>query len=109
MKYDLCVVGGAGHVGLPLALAFASSGLRVLIHDRNESALAQIRRGVMPFSEDDGEPLLRDVLEQRRLETTSATADLADAKAIIVTIGTPVDEFLNPELDVFQQWVEETL
>jgi UDP-N-acetyl-D-mannosaminuronic acid dehydrogenase len=63
----------------------------------------------MPFSEDDGEPVLREVLARRTLETTSSTAALGDADAIIVTIGTPVDEFLNPQLSVFRQWVEEIL
>ena len=30
-RYDVCVVGGCGHVGLPLALAFAKAGLRVSV------------------------------------------------------------------------------
>jgi len=28
MKYDLCIIGGAGHVGLPLSVAFAHAGVR---------------------------------------------------------------------------------
>ena len=35
-KYDLCVVGGAGHIGLPFALVFARQGLKVLIYDINQ-------------------------------------------------------------------------
>ena len=34
-NFDLCVVGGAGHVGLPLSILFAVKGLRVIIHDTN--------------------------------------------------------------------------
>ena len=30
---DVCVIGGGGHVGLPLALTFADSGLRTVIYD----------------------------------------------------------------------------
>ena len=30
-KYDVCVIGGCGHVGLPLAIAFASKGINVCI------------------------------------------------------------------------------
>ena len=36
---DICVVGGAGHVGLPLSLVFASKGLRVGIFDIDHHAL----------------------------------------------------------------------
>ena len=36
---EITVVGGAGHVGLPLALAFADIGRRVLIHVSDVSAL----------------------------------------------------------------------
>ena len=46
---DLTVVGGAGHVGIPLVLCFADSGLRVLINDLNEAALRSLREGVLPF------------------------------------------------------------
>ena len=46
---DICIVGGAGHVGLPLALVFASKGLRVLIFDINEHTLETIKQGIVPF------------------------------------------------------------
>jgi len=36
---DVVVIGGCGHVGLPLAIAFASRGLRVGIFDLSESAV----------------------------------------------------------------------
>ena len=36
---DLTVVGGAGHVGVPLVLSFAAKGLSVNVNDRNEEAL----------------------------------------------------------------------
>jgi UDP-N-acetyl-D-mannosaminuronic acid dehydrogenase len=107
VRYDLCVVGGAGHVGLPLALAFAESGLNVLIQDRNAAALEQIAGGRLPFSEDGGEPLLADVVRQGRLHTTTRIEAMADTEAIVVTIGTPVDEFLNPEMNVIRQWADE--
>ena len=32
---DVVVLGGGGHVGLPLSLAFAASGLRVGVFDTN--------------------------------------------------------------------------
>jgi UDP-N-acetyl-D-mannosaminuronic acid dehydrogenase len=42
-------VGGAGHVGVPLVSAFAEAGLTVNVNDLNESALATLRSGKLPF------------------------------------------------------------
>jgi UDP-N-acetyl-D-mannosaminuronic acid dehydrogenase len=46
---DLVVLGGAGHVGLPLSLAFAEAGLRVGVYDTNQGTLDRIAAGTMPF------------------------------------------------------------
>ena len=93
---DLTIVGGAGHVGLPLALVFANEGLRTLIYDVNEAALDAIASGCMPHMERDAGPLLERALRDRRLFMTSDIARMAGTGAVIITIGTPVDEFRNP-------------
>jgi len=104
---DICVVGGAGHVGLPLALAFAEAGRRIIVYDVNTAAMEGIRKGVMPFVEDGAEPLLRQALQKDRLLFSSNPCDITRAKHVIVAIGTPVDEYLNPKLrallDLFRQ------
>jgi len=104
---DICVVGGAGHVGLPLALAFAAAGQRVIINDLNTAAMDVIKSGRMPFIEYGAEPLLAEALKANRLLFSSDPRDIARAKYVIVTIGTPVDEYLNPKLrallDLFKQ------
>ncbi len=98
-RADACIVGGAGRVGLPLALVLASKGRRVLLHDINAQALDAIRRGVMPFAEEGAEPLLAEALAKGRLAFESAPdADLAGIPTIVVTVGTPMDEFMNPTL-----------
>src|SRR4051794_7808645 len=48
-RLDVVVLGGAGHVGLPLSLAFADAGLRVGIFDIDAAALERIGHGQMPF------------------------------------------------------------
>jgi UDP-N-acetyl-D-mannosaminuronic acid dehydrogenase len=106
---DLAIVGGAGHVGLPLALVFASKGLNVLVYDINEKTLNTISEGIMPFSERGAEPLLQEVLASGRLFLSSNPADLANIPAIVVTIGTPVDEFLNPVLKVVWDCMDDLL
>src|SRR5438445_9205885 len=73
---DLTVVGGAGHVGIPLVLAFAEAGYRVNVHDVNEDALATLQSGRLPFIEYGGEELLLRALKQNRLLFTSSPADI---------------------------------
>lgn len=96
--HDICIVGGAGHVGLPLALAFAQAGQRVLIYDLNTKVMEQVRGGTMPFIEYDAEPLLASALGQELLAFSSDVRDLGRARHVVVAVGTPVDEYLNPKL-----------
>src|SRR5689334_22829432 len=106
---DICVVGGAGHVGLPLSLVFASKGQRVRVIDIDHAALDTIARGRMPFMENGAEPLLERALAAGRLELTPNAAAVAGVPAIVVTIGTPIDEFLNPTLRVLKRCIDELL
>jgi UDP-N-acetyl-D-mannosaminuronic acid dehydrogenase len=94
-RYDICVVGGCGHVGLPLAITFAQRGLKVAIYDINERAVEMVRSGRMPFLESGAEPLLKRVIG----ETLTVANDphlVSRSRHVIVVIGTPVDEHLNP-------------
>ena len=93
--YDICVVGGCGRVGLPLAITFADHGLKVRIHDINEDAVETVRSGRMPFLEQGAEQKLRQVLG-RTLEISTDPSFISSARFVVVVIGTPVDEHLNP-------------
>ncbi len=106
---DVTVVGGAGHVGIPLALSFANRGLHVMINDLNEPALEQLRSGVVPFTEHGAEDLLRQALEKGRLSFSSRNSEVPATGAVILTIGTPVDEFLNPLLKVIKACIDALL
>jgi UDP-N-acetyl-D-mannosaminuronic acid dehydrogenase len=106
---DLCIVGGAGHVGLPLGLVFSKAGLSVLLYDRDQAALERIRSGKLPFIEDGAQPLLDAALKNGRLQFSAEPAALGKAPTLIVTIGTPVDEFLNPQTKVFINWADAIL
>ena len=104
---DVCVVGGGGHVGLPLSLALADAGLRVCVYDINEGTIARIERGEMPFMETGTDELLAKVLPTGRLSLTSDPAALRGAPVVIVVIGTPIDEFLNPSMTLFDRVIDE--
>ena len=94
---DVVVIGGCGHVGLPLALAFADRGARVGIYDVSETAVDTVNSGRMPFAEPGAEEVLRRVLAAGRLEASVDPAIVGSAEHVVVVIGTPVDEHLNPD------------
>jgi UDP-N-acetyl-D-mannosaminuronic acid dehydrogenase len=92
---DVFIIGGCGHVGLPLGLMLARSGLRVVLCDADEARMAAVSSGRMPFLEYDAEPILRETLG-RTLFVNPELAGLGASRAAILTIGTPVDEHMNP-------------
>jgi len=106
---DICIVGGAGHIGLPLAILFASKGISVLIYDLDEQALEVISKGTVPFMEQGAEQLLKQALEDGLLSFSSTPDDLVGIPTIIVTIGTPVDDFLTPVLEVIRKCMDSLL
>lgn len=94
---QLAVVGGCGHVGLPLGLAFADAGLSVLLYDIDASAVDQVRSGKMPFFETGADEVLARVLENGNLTLTTDPQEVGAVEHVVVVIGTPVDEHLNPD------------
>lgn len=108
-QYDLCVVGGAGHIGLPFALVFAYKSLNVAIYDVNQSALDMIGKGKVPFMEEGAEQLLSEALSSGCLTLSSDPDIVAQSKNLVITIGTPVDEFLNPEFKMITSAFERLL
>jgi len=107
-KYDVCVVGGCGHVGLPLAIAFASKGINVCIYDINKNALEKIANSEMPFLEAGAGKLLENTIE-KTLFTSDNPQVISDSKFIIAVIGTPVDEHLNPEFTLMKDFIKNLL
>jgi UDP-N-acetyl-D-mannosaminuronic acid dehydrogenase len=97
-NYDICIVGGAGHIGAPLAILFANQGLKVLICDINIEAMNTIKNGKLPFLENGSEILLTNALKLNNLFFTNQTDQISQSKTIILTIGTPIDEFHNPKI-----------
>ena len=106
---DITVVGGAGHVGIPLVLAFAEAGLTVNINDLNETALATLRSCKLPFIEHGAAPLLARALAGNKLLFTSSPGSIDRTGPVVITIGTPVDEFLNPVQKEVQNCVDSLL
>ena len=96
-ELDAVVIGGCGHVGLPLAIALASRGARVGIYDVSHAAVETVNAGRLPFAEPGAAEPLREARAAGRLEASADPAIVATAEHVIVVIGTPVDEHLNPD------------
>jgi UDP-N-acetyl-D-mannosaminuronic acid dehydrogenase len=104
---DLVIVGGCGHVGLPLALLFASTGARVGIYDIETEKMERVSKGEMPFLEQGADRLLSELLPTGRLEFSNDPSMLRRSDAVVLIIGTPIDEFMNPSIRLFERVVDE--
>jgi UDP-N-acetyl-D-mannosaminuronic acid dehydrogenase len=96
-RYDVVVVGGCGHVGLPLAIAFADRGLATLVYDVNQAAVNTVNAAELPFDEPGAGPVLARVIDNGKLLASTDPSVVSDAEHVVVVIGTPVDEHLNPD------------
>lgn len=101
---DIVIVGGAGHIGLPLGLKFAEKGQKVVLYDIDKSNLDKISKAEMPFIEYDAEPILKETIGNGNLQCSSDINSIKEAKHIIIAIGTPVDEYLNPKTRHFLEF-----
>jgi UDP-N-acetyl-D-mannosaminuronic acid dehydrogenase len=93
MSYDVSIV-GLGRVGLPLALCFADRGQSVLGIDNDPARLEALRAGRMPFRETGTQALL----DRTTLALSDRIADAAQARHIVITLGTP--SFSHIEIDM---------
>lgn len=99
--FDIIIIGGMGHVGLPLGLAFAGRDLRVCLYDVDSKKSRLVRKGKMPFIEYGAEAVLKKVLKNGKLKVSLDIKDVSRAKYVIIAIGTEVDEHLNPQIRIF--------
>ena len=102
----VCIVGGCGHVGLPLGLSFALQGLQVELLDVNPDAIRLVNSGRMPFRDVGADELLPRLVG-RCLRATDDAGAVRRAEVIILSIGTPVDEHLNPTVENLLSVVEQ--
>jgi UDP-N-acetyl-D-mannosaminuronic acid dehydrogenase len=96
---DITVIGGCGHVGLPLSIMLASTDRRVCALDINEKAIKTVNSGKIPFIDEGLEDILKKVLGNNNFIASSNFEFISKSKTIIIIIGTPVDEHLNPKID----------
>ena len=96
LKQEIAVI-GIGRVGLPLAIFLADKGHKVWGLDVDQGKINLISSGKMPFMEEGAEVLLKKYLNKSlRFSTNYST--IAGCDVVILTLGTPVDENMNPSM-----------
>jgi len=63
----------------------------------------------MPFGERGAPELLAEMLAAKRLELSTDVAMIERTDTIVIVIGTPIDEFLNPKLSALRDTISELL
>lgn len=104
----ICIVGGCGHVGLPLGLVLADRGFDVTLLDINTNAVGLINKGIIPFQEEGAEELLKKEINKNLFVTDDADVVRIQDVVIFIT-GTPVDEHHNPKIHEVLNVVEKYL
>jgi UDP-N-acetyl-D-mannosaminuronic acid dehydrogenase len=95
---NICIIGGCGHVGLPLGLSLASKNFNVTLIDINPEAVEKVNAGILPFKEEGAEILLKKQIS-KNLTASVDTTKIMKQDVIIFVTGTPVDEHHNPKIN----------
>jgi UDP-N-acetyl-D-mannosaminuronic acid dehydrogenase len=104
----IVVIGGCGHVGLPLGIVFANCGVDVALLDLDHRKIDQVNKGQMPFLEANAQEKLEAVVG-KKLVATADPACLRDCDAAIAVLGTPVDEHLNPTVTDLYKSIDDVI
>jgi UDP-N-acetyl-D-glucosamine dehydrogenase len=90
---------GAGYVGLPLATAFASTGLRVVCIDADPIKVDAIRAGTS-YIEDVPTPVLAELVASGTITAETDIARAGDADAVVMCLPTPLTTHREPDLRI---------
>ena len=96
LTFDVSVV-GLGYVGLPLCLAFAQSGARVLGIDNDATKTTAIRNGHSYIKHIPSAHIVESV-ESDRFKASSDICDVKNADAILICVPTPLTQHRTPDL-----------
>ena len=87
-KIKITIIGGAGHICLPLGILFANKGIDVTLYDKNYTAIKKINNYQLPFMEEDGKKLLKK--NKKKIFATTNKKFISKSNVVIVCIGTPI-------------------
>jgi len=100
MFREITIIGGAGHVGLAFALICAKKNIKVHINDINLNSIKLIQAGKLPHKEKNGKKILNFALKKNLFTFSNKLEDIKLNTINIICLGTPIDEFLNPQYNI---------
>jgi UDP-N-acetyl-D-mannosaminuronic acid dehydrogenase len=104
----IVIVGGCGHVGLPLGIVLSERNMQVTLLDLDEQRVNQINAGEMPFMEEGAGVMLRRVIGKSLVASVNADC-LRDADVVITVVGTPVDRHLSPNMNEVHRIMDDVI
>ena len=106
MRKRITVVGGCGHVGLPLSVALAGDTSQVIAYDISATAVTCVNNGVAPFWEPGLDEALKLALS-KGFKAELSSESIIESDVVIVIVGTPLDVHLNPDPNAVIKAVED--
>ena len=96
-KSAVIAVIGLGYVGLPLALAYSSSGFKVIGFDVDDLKVSKINNGESYIQHIDSQ-LIRQSLESSNLMATNDFSLISECDALVICVPTPLSQYREPDL-----------
>jgi len=105
----ITIIGATGHIGLPLSILFANKGFKVIGYDINSDNVKKANKGIMLFKEDNGLAEFKKARKKKNLYFIDKPSDEMKNGDFLITVGTPVDEFMNPDLNQLKKCINSIL
>lgn len=101
MKPTDVVVIGQGYVGLPLSIAIAEAGFKVLGFDLNGTLVEKLNSGISHIEDIPSETLVKS-LKSGNYTATSNPSDFGNSEIAIIAVPTPLNAEREPDLSFIE-------
>ena len=102
---SICII-GQGYIGLPLSLAFADCGFKVLGYDINEEKVQRLNKGISGIGTVSSSTIEK-CIKDKKISFTSRIEDTKSCEIYIICVPTPLGKHREPDLravkDAYQQ------
>ena len=103
--FNISVVGGAGHIGLPLSCFIQNQGHKVTVIDKNQKVMNDASNGIEPFEEIDFKDNLNEALKNG-LNFSNDMSVVAQTDYVFITLGTSSNK---DDIKLFDGVIEQVL
>jgi len=92
---------GLGYVGLPLAVAFARKGVKVLGFEKSAKKAQAVNEG-RNYIADIADDEVKELSTSMKLSATMDFSRIAEVNAVIVCVPTPLDKYKKPDMSFIE-------